>query len=241
MRDVSITLESGRMLGLIGPNGAGKSTIIGGLLGLVPCEGTLEVNGELRDLRHDGVPPALRRHMAYVPEQPLYYADLTLREHVEWKQRLWRMTDVETSRVQDRVEVLVKRLSLEPHLDKFPHECSKGTLQKLMVVLALAFPFDVLVVDEPFIGLDILSIREVRSLLAEARDGGAAVLLSTHVLDWAERLCDDYLLLMDGRVLLAGTLEEMREKVGSDGASLEEIFLALHKRRLTLDAESGGA
>ncbi|MCL6548966.1 MAG: ABC transporter ATP-binding protein, partial [Alicyclobacillus sp.] len=177
VRGVSLTLHRGEILGLIGPNGAGKSTTIGGLLGLTPvAAGCLTLGDQSYVLAGSEVPYAVRRRMAYIPEQPLVYADMTLREHLEWKRRLWQATLSDLRRANERLEELIERLQLGPHLDKFPHQCSKGTLQKLMVVSAFLFPFDVLLVDEPFIGLDVLAIRQVREWLLSARAEGAAVL-----------------------------------------------------------------
>ncbi|GGJ04881.1 ABC transporter ATP-binding protein [Alicyclobacillus cellulosilyticus] len=232
VRDVSLTLHGGEILGLIGPNGAGKSTTIGGLVGLFPvASGSLTFQGEAWDLQGHEVPFRVRQQLAYIPEQPMYYADMTLAEHIEWKRRLWSAGRRDAPFEQRRLQELLARLNLTPHMDKFPHQCSKGTLQKLMVVLAFLFPFSVLVVDEPFIGLDVLAIRQVRALLASARDGGAAVLVSTHVLDSAERFCDRFAFMMDGMVFAQGTLADLRTAAASADGSLEEVFIRLYHHR----------
>jgi ABC-2 type transport system ATP-binding protein len=232
VRDVNLELHSGEMVGLIGPNGAGKSTTLSGLLGIAPAEGVLVVDGREWDLGHQEVPYEVRRKIAYIPEQPLYYADMTLAEHVEWKRRLWQLGGLDhDAAIRARAQELVDRLALAQHMHKYPHECSKGTLQKLMVLLAVLFPFDVLVVDEPFIGLDVVAIHEVRTLLAAARDAGAAVLLSTHVLDWAERLCNRFVLMVNGEILAQGTLAELRSACGLPDASLEDVFMQIYRDR----------
>jgi ABC-2 type transport system ATP-binding protein len=234
VRGVSFDIHAGEILGLIGPNGAGKSTTIGGLLGYYPVTGgQMAFRGQPYTFG-DGkeIPFEVKRKFAYIPEQPVYYADLTLAEHLEWKMRLWELAGGSDAAVHARMEDLVHQLQLEPHLSKFPHQCSKGTLQKLMVVSAFLFPFDVLIVDEPFIGLDVIAIRQVREWIERARLDGAAVLLSTHVLDSAERMCQRFAFMMDGEVFAAGSLEELRAAQGNAAASLEDLFIALfHARR----------
>jgi ABC-2 type transport system ATP-binding protein len=176
----------------------------------------------------------------------MWYEDLTLAEHLEWKRRLWEFAHAqENHRVEaDTVDVkmtwgergepiaarldrLIERFQLEPHMDKFPHQCSKGTLQKLMVVSAFLFPFRVLLVDEPFIGLDVTAIRRLKEEVAAAKDAGAVILLSTHVLDSAERLCDRFLFVEDGRVLTQGTLADLRQRYDMPDATLEDLFVAV--------------
>ncbi|MBX5437077.1 MAG: ABC transporter ATP-binding protein [Alicyclobacillaceae bacterium] len=282
VHSASLALFRGEMTGLIGPNGAGKSTIIGGILGHHPLRaGSVEVDGTSYGPGEE-LPPSVRRRFAYVPEQPVYYSDLTLAEHLEWQRRVWvQAGSGRTSRVERggaipasagdpagtapggtgpdggralagplwTVEELVRRFDLAAHLTKFPHQCSKGTLQKWMLVSALMFPFDILIADEPFIGLDVFAIRTVRELLREAREAGAAVLLSTHVLDFAERMCQRFAFVLDGEVFAAGTLAELQAGCTADGGtrpsqfgqppsppadsglSLEDVFMCQAARR----------
>ncbi|ADG05024.1 ABC transporter related protein [Kyrpidia tusciae DSM 2912] len=231
VRKARFDIRAGEILGLIGPNGAGKSTLIGGLLGYYPIRsGTVTFRewtfGAGRDM-----PFEVKQRLAYIPEQPMTYADLTLAEHLEWKMRLWELSSAQDEVVRDRLATLIQRFQLEPHLAKFPHQCSKGTLQKLMVVSAFMFPFDVLLVDEPFIGLDVIAIRQLRELFESARQGGAAILISTHVLDSAERMCQRFGFMVDGEVFAVGSLAELRAVHGDDGATLEDLFIALVQKR----------
>ncbi|GMA52222.1 ABC transporter ATP-binding protein [Alicyclobacillus contaminans] len=223
VQGIDFQLKRGEVFGLIGPNGAGKSSTIGGLLGLHPLDdGAIIVDGQ-RFGRGRTLPVSLRRRIAYIPEQPMYYPDLTLREHLEWKQRLWNM--VERSEWDQRIQELVDDFQLLPHMDKLPHECSKGTLQKLMIVSALFVPFDILIVDEPFVGLDVISIRKLRERMERVRAEGAALLVSTHVLDSAERMCHRFGFMMNGRLFAQGTLADLRSMAGNVGTSLEDIFI----------------
>ncbi|HHY66588.1 MAG TPA: ABC transporter ATP-binding protein [Alicyclobacillus sp.] len=231
VRKACFDIRAGEILGLIGPNGAGKSTLIGGLLGYYPISGGTVNFREWTFGAGKDIPFEVKQRWAYIPEQPMYYADLTLAEHLEWKMRLREMSSAQDEAVRDRLATLIQRFQLEPHLAKFPHQCSKGTLQKLMVVSAFMFPFDVLLVDEPFIGLDVIAIRQLRELFESARQGGAAILISTHVLDSAERMCRRFGFMADGEVFAVGSLAELRAVHGDDTATLEDLFIAfLHKR-----------
>lgn len=226
VKDVSFSLQEGEILGLIGPNGAGKSSTIGGLLGLYPLtRGEISFEGHRR-APNESFPPEILRRFAYIPKQPMYYNDLTLEEHFEWKWRLWGES---TAAGQTRLAPLVDQFQLAPHLDKYPHQCSKGTLQKLMIVSAFLFAFDVLIIDEPFIGLDVLSIRQLRELIYAARGNGAAILTSTHVLDAAERMCQRFLFMLGGEIRANGSLTELRNLQQQPDASLEDLFVGIYQ------------
>jgi ABC-2 type transport system ATP-binding protein len=223
--DVSFVVPRGEVLGLIGPNGAGKSSTIGGLLGFYPLSSGAIQFQKWTTTKDQPMPIEMKKRIAYIPEQPMYYPDLTLAEHFEWKLRLWR--DIDGVEVRKRLTQLCSRFQLDSHLDKFPHQCSKGTLQKMMVISAFLFPFDVLVVDEPFIGLDVIAIREIRQMIEDARLGGAAVLVSTHVLDSAERMCQRFAFMAQGQVFAFGTLAELQSLSQETQNSLEDLFLYL--------------
>lgn len=185
--------------------------------------------------------PEVKAQVAHIPEQPMYYPDLTLLEHLHWKKRLWhRYQQDDITPVMTR---LIDAFELSPHLHKFPHQCSKGTLQKLMVVSAFMTPFQLLVIDEPFIGLDIVSIRRLKEQIAEARAGGAAILLSTHVLDAAEKMCSHFVLLHEGRTVRSGSLAELKQQAaqytGSEDANLEDLFVDLVQMQRPNPASGG--
>lgn len=225
VRDVTFTIEAGETIGLIGPNGSGKSSTIGGILGLLPVEsGTIRM-GDVSFSAAAERPVEFKRRIAYIPEQPLYYSDLTLAEHIEWKTRLWKSAG--GAPLDAKLQQLVADFQLEPHLNKFAHQCSKGTLQKLMVVSAFLFPFDVLIIDEPFIGLDVVAIRVLKQHIEQARSNGATILLSTHVLDSAERMCDRFVFLADGVVFAAGTAAQLASNRGLEFSNLEDLFVEL--------------
>lgn len=229
--ELSFAVDHGQVVGLIGPNGAGKSTTLGGILGLYPLEsGQIELSGT-EVTKSNPLPAEVKSQIAYIPEQPLYYPDLTLMEHFQWKERLWR-TYRKTPMTND-MDLLIEEFELGPHLNKFPDQCSKGTLQKLMIVSALMFPFQLLVIDEPFIGLDILAIRQLKRRIEFARREGAGVLISTHVLDAAEKMCSEFVLMSTGRVFASGTVDALMQQANQSSASLEELFvdIVLAERR----------
>lgn len=229
VKDLSFSVDAGEIVGLIGPNGAGKSSAIGGILGFDPIhKGTIQVQ-EYAVNNKSSLSAEAKSRIAYIPEQPMYYSDLTLMEHFEWKQRLWRTYRRDAT--SKTLPALIQEFNLEPHLKKFPHQCSKGTLQKLMVVSALMFPFDILVIDEPFIGLDILAIRQLKLHIEAARAAGAAVLISTHVLDAAEKMCSKFVLLYEGSMFAQGNLKELMTLAESNDPNLENLFVALVSNR----------
>jgi len=220
--DLSFGLRRGEILGLVGPNGAGKTTTLLCLLGLIE-----RTAGEVAI---DGRPPestAARARLGYVPEVPLLYNDLTVEEHLRFVAMAHRLAEADASA---RIAELLSTFDLLGHKDEFPTTFSKGTRQKLSILCALVHEPAVLLADEPFLGLDPESVWRLKEHLRRARDRGAAVLLSTHMLEAAETLCDRYLILHRGSLLAEGTLDELRSALPREEdrrLGLEGIFLAL--------------
>ena len=200
IRNLHFSIKSGEMVGLIGGNGAGKSTTIQALLGTIPYYKGEEV-----------VP-----HCGYVPERPILYTYYTLREHIQLlvnllgQEELWQ-----------RAFMLCELFRLDKHLDEYPLSFSKGMQQKVMLILAFTPSYDFYILDEPFMGLDPQAIRRLLQLLEELKKDGAAILISTHALDTAERICDRFLCLHEGELIRQGTLFDMQQQ---EGQSLLEIF-----------------
>ncbi|EGK14828.1 ABC superfamily ATP binding cassette transporter, ABC protein [Desmospora sp. 8437] len=219
IHDLSFTVSPGEMVGLIGLNGAGKSTTIKQILGFLrPKEGEIRFNGH----RMDEDPAAFKKKLAYIPETPYLYPELTLREHLELTAMAYGISPQE---VEERTQRLLELFQMKSKLDWYPGTFSKGMRQKVMVMAAFLVEPSLLIVDEPFIGLDPLAIHNLLEWMMELKKRGAGILLSTHVLATAEQNCDRFVLLREGRIALAGTMDEMRREAGMPGASLDELFI----------------
>lgn len=197
------------MTGLIGPNGAGKSTTLKAILGLLPSAQA--------SVRFTGV----SARYAYIPERPIYYDTLTLWEHLSLAAAVYEMQGEDLAK---EGMALLERFGMSDVKDHLPGSFSKGMQQKMMLMIGFLIRPDVYIVDEPFIGLDPRATKQFLLLLEEECLRGAGVLMSTHVLDTAERVCNDFVLLSNGRVAASGTLEEIRTIASLPGAPLFDCF-----------------
>lgn len=223
LKDVSFEVGDGQLIGLIGLNGAGKSTTINEIIGLLrPYAGEIRIDG----LTLVASPSAYRKKIGYIPETPSLYEELTLREHIETVAMAY---DLDQEAVFARVTPLLKQFRLEEKLDWFPVHFSKGMKQKVMIICAFAVDPSLFIVDEPFLGLDPVAISDLIQLLNAEKEKGKSILMSTHVLDSAEKMCDAFVILHKGQVRAQGTLEELRIEFGMADADLNEIYLALTK------------
>ena len=212
IRDVHLRVRSGELIGLIGPNGAGKSTTIKSVLGLLRhVDGTVTFDGPVG-------------RYAYVPEQPVMYEYLTLWEHLRLAASTFGMEEREFAA---KAEALLERFRLDHVRHELPVKFSKGMQQKLMLVIGFILEPDLYIVDEPFIGLDPRATKDLLEFLELERRRGAGILMSTHVLDTAEKICDGFVLMNGGSVVAQGTLSDVRQMAGDADASLFECFLAL--------------
>ena len=206
-------------MGLIGLNGAGKSTTIKQILGFLrPKKREIRFNGR----RMDEDPSTFKKRIAYIPETPYLYPELTLWEHLELTGMAYGISPQE---VEKRTLRLLELFQMKKKLDWYPGTFSKGMRQKVMVMSAFLVEPSLLIVDEPFIGLDPLAIHNLLEWMMELKKRGAGILLSTHVLATAEQNCDRFVLLQEGRIALAGTMEEMRRETGMPEATLDELFI----------------
>jgi ABC-2 type transport system ATP-binding protein len=217
---VRFTVAPGEIVGLLGPNGAGKTTTLRCVAGILqPTSGTIRIGGH--DLRRE--PEKAKRELGFVPEVPNPYELLTVMEHVRFIAAAY-----DRGELLPEAEPLLRRLELWERRHDLAATLSKGMRQKLGCVCALIHRPAVLCFDEPMVGLDPRSARELKDLLAEHRSMGAAVLVSTHMLDTAERLCDRVVILDRGRFVLEGSLEQLKERASAGrDATLEDVFLAL--------------
>jgi ABC-2 type transport system ATP-binding protein len=201
---IQFDIGPGEWVGLIGPNGAGKSTTIKAMLGMLPYrKGTVTWDGRC----------------AYVPEQPVYDDALTLWEHLEMA-----MAAHDQPWDSERVKQLLSAFRMEGVAHHYPASFSKGMQQKLMLMAAFFIRPDLYIIDEPFVGLDPRAMKTFLHLLQEERERGAAVLMSTHVLDTAERVCDSFLLIDQGQMVAQGTLADLQLQCGLNDAILFDCF-----------------
>ena len=221
LKDVSFTVESGQLVGLIGLNGAGKSTTINEIIGLLtPYSGEISIDG----LTLGAHPREYRQQIGYIPETPSLYEELTLREHIETVAMAY---GIEQNLAFERVEPLLKMFRLDQKLDWFPVHFSKGMKQKVMIICAYAVDPSLYIVDEPFLGLDPVAIADLIQLLADEKAKGKSILMSTHVLDSAEKMCDGFVILHKGQIRAQGSLDELRSTFGDEKASLNDIYMTL--------------
>ena len=221
LKGISFQVKPGELVGLIGLNGAGKSTTINHVIGLLrPFSGEITLNGI--NIQQD--PVDYKKQIAYVPETPILYDELTLREHIELTIKAYSLN---TEEAWIRARKLLTTFRLDNKLDWFPANFSKGLKQKVMICCALMTNAKLLIVDEPFYGLDPLAVHDLLELIEERKKAGTAVLMSTHVLDTAQRYCDRFVLLANGKVRARGTLDELRQKADKPDESLDDIYLSL--------------
>lgn len=221
LKDVSLDVQPGELVGLIGLNGAGKSTTLNHVIGILrPFSGSITLNG----LGLATNPEEYKQQIAYVPETPILYDELTLREHLELTMTAYGL---DSQVACERAHRLLKIFRLDNKLDWFPANFSKGMKQKVMICCAFMTDAKLLIVDEPFYGLDPLAVHDLLDLIEEKKKAGVAVLMSTHVLDTAQKYCDRFVLLAAGKVRAHGTLDELRKLGDRPDESLDEIYLHL--------------
>jgi ABC-2 type transport system ATP-binding protein len=219
--DLDLRVEAGTLYALLGPNGAGKTTTLRMVAGLLPPDaGTIRVFG-IDTLRE---PLAAKRIVAWLPDDPMLYDKLTPLEYLQFVAGLW---GVEPDLARQRSHDLLRILDLWPHRFERCEGFSRGMKQKAALAGALIHDPRLLILDEPLTGLDAAIARQVKDLLTARVAAGATVILTTHILEVAERLADRIGIIRSGRLVAEGTVAELAHQAGEQGASLEEIFLKL--------------
>lgn len=223
LKEVSFEVNQKELVGLIGLNGAGKSTTIKHIIGLMePHQGEVKINGQ--SIAKDK--EAYRKMFTFVPETPVLYEELTLEEHL----RLTAMAyGLDEGTFKKRIEPLLAEFRMEKRLKWFPAHFSKGMKQKVMIMCAFLVQPSLYIVDEPFVGLDPLGIQSLLDLMKKMKENGAGILMSTHILATAEKYCDRFVILHEGKVRAKGTLAELREQFSMPGASLDDLYIQLTK------------
>lgn len=212
--DLSLSLKQGEVVGFLGTNGAGKTTTIKMLLGILrPTEGTISVMGG------DPADPATRLRVGYMPETAYYYPYLNARELLEFYGGLCGM---DRRAVRARADVLLEQVDLAEAAERPLKTCSKGMLQRAGIAQALLADPDLLVLDEPFTGLDPLARIRFRKLLQRLREAGKSIFFSSHELGETELLCDRVAIMKKGRCFYDGPVSRL---AGDGRENLERIFL----------------
>jgi ABC-2 type transport system ATP-binding protein len=218
---LDLTIRRGEFYALVGPNGAGKTTTLRMVAGLLrPDAGAVTVFGV--DAMAD--PTAAKQMVAWVSDEPMIYDKLTPLEYLEFVAGLW---GVDASVSEPAAHELLISLGLEPHLHERCEGFSKGMRQKVALAGALVHDPRLIILDEPLTGLDAVSARHVKGLLGDRVRSGCTVIMTTHILEVAERMADRIGVIAAGRLVAEGTLTELRQQNGHDDKSLEDLFIAL--------------
>ncbi|NQU21886.1 MAG: ABC transporter ATP-binding protein [Candidatus Nealsonbacteria bacterium] len=218
---LSLSVRRGELFALLGPNGAGKTTTLKMLVGLLrPASGKVTVGG------HDVADRARQaaRLLGYVPDEPYLYDKLTGREFLEF---VAEMRGMDQRTVKNRIARESDVFELHDFIHDLTETYSHGMKQRLVFASAMLHDPEVLVIDEPMVGLDPRSVRLVKDLLRRRAAAGTAVLMSTHTLAVAEEVADRIGIMNHGQLHFLGTIDELRSQTASDGESLESLFLTL--------------
>lgn len=210
--DLSFTLQPGTVTVLLGPNGAGKSTLMKSVIGFLRYEGRITVDG------HPNKTPEARRLLGYIPELPTLYPNLTVTEHLEFLARAYRLKDY-----KPRIQALLEQFELADKGKKFGDELSKGMQQKLNLCLGLLPQPQMLLMDEPMIGLDPHAIKELKQTIEKMALEGKTVLVSTHIIDSVDMLWDRTLIMQNGVI----RADVKRTELAESGQHLEDLYFAV--------------
>jgi ABC-2 type transport system ATP-binding protein len=221
VKGLDLTVRAGEFYALLGPNGAGKTTTLRMVAGLLrPDAGAISIFGidALRD------PVAAKAQVAWVADEPMIYDKLTPLEYLAFVAGLW---GVDAKLAERRAQELVDLLGLGPHGQERCEGFSKGMRQKVALAGALVHQPRLIILDEPLTGLDAGSARLVKDVLIERVRAGATVILTTHILEVAERMAERIGIIVRGRLVAEGTLAELARETGREGRTLEDVFLDL--------------
>jgi ABC-2 type transport system ATP-binding protein len=220
VEDLSFSVSGGEIVGLLGPNGAGKTTALRCVAGILrPSHGRVLINNYDVVADHKSA----KRGLAFVPELPSLYELLTVDEHLKFVAMCFDTLDV----YHEHGDALLGRYSLLEKKKELVATLSKGMRQKLSVACAMVHRANVLLFDEPIIGIDPQGVAEIKRDLHQAKAAGCAILISTHLLDVAEKLCDRVVIMRRGKKVAEGTLAQLRDQSHMEGATLEDVFLSL--------------
>ena len=221
VKNLSFSVRAGEFYALLGPNGAGKTTSLRMVAGLLQADG-----GDIRVFGEDAFtnPIAVKQMMAWVPDEPMIYDRLTPSEYLEFVAGLW---GVAPTTAQHNATELLDWLGLMPHANEHCEGFSRGMRQKVALAGTLVHDPRLIILDEPLTGLDAGSARLVKDVLLARVERGCSVIMTTHILEVAERMAERIGVISKGRLIAEGTLETLRAQAGGADNTLEEIFLGL--------------
>ena len=221
VNDINLNVESGEVFGFIGPNGAGKTTtikMIGGIL--APTSGTVTIAG----IRMDKAPEKAKKKLGFIPDRPYLYEKLTGMEFLRFMADLY---GVGQNGFRQLAEAELERFSLLDWADELIEAYSHGMRQRLIFAAALIHRPEVLIVDEPMVGLDPMAIAMVKKLFRRLAEKGVCIFMSTHTLQVAEDICDRIGIINRGRLVATGTTRDLQNEAGFTDADLEKVFIQL--------------
>jgi ABC-2 type transport system ATP-binding protein len=219
VKDLDLTVRRGEIFGFLGPNGAGKTTTIRMVAGILePTAGEVRIGGDSLERS----PASAKGRIGYIPDRPFLYEKLSGAEFLRFVAALWGRGGPE---VEERIDRFLELFSLTPWKHELLESYSHGMRQKLLISSALIHDPELVVVDEPMVGLDPRAARLLKDLLRTFAGKGGSVFLSTHTLEVAEAVCDRIGIIAEGELIALGTMEDLRAQADAGEAHLEEIFL----------------
>ncbi|MBD3233144.1 MAG: ATP-binding cassette domain-containing protein [candidate division Zixibacteria bacterium] len=227
VNDLSMTIPKGELFGFLGPNGAGKTTTIKLIMGMLqPTSGSVEIAGY--NMQQDAI--KARRHIGYVPDSPYVYEKLTGREYLKFVGEIFGMKSNDIGKAIDKYAI---DFNMKSYLDYKTGEYSHGMRQKIVLTSAFMHNPELLVIDEPMVGLDPSSARVVKDLFMEFARKGSTVFISTHTLPLAEEICRRIGIINHGRLITVASQDELRNTAAETGGNLENLFLELTRENAT--------
>jgi len=217
--NVSFQIETGKIIGLIGANGAGKTTIIKNIMGfLKPNKGKIVIDDKNIAYNDHSTFP-----LAYIPDSPSLYEYLSVEEHLDFLGSLYKINKKE-------IEDLASYYGLVQYKNKTPYQLSKGNKQKLMICCSLLKPYNFLIADEPFEALDPEQISNFKNHLNKLKSKGKGIIISTHLLNMVEDICDEYVIIHRGIVIASGDVSKIKKHFNITADNIEEIYLTILNR-----------